>query len=156
MPVGDACWLPQSCSDVLLPPPLPALFKRASGIAESSSRATNTSMSGSMSSVNSSGGSKRSTTSSLSSLSSKNAPSGHTDSRTLVATVFRQYGMFLTSKHKHKRAAKYFNKAIAVDPSHAPTRTAYALVLAYHLRDYELAEQQLLRSLEIDRYTLCC
>ena len=37
-----------------------------------------------------------------------------------------------------------------MDPNHAPTRTAYALVLAYHIRDYELAEQQLLRSLELD------
>jgi tetratricopeptide (TPR) repeat protein len=81
---------------------------------------------------------------------SSNAPSGRQDSRANVATVFRQYGMFLTSCGRHKRAAKYFDKAIQVDPNHAPTRTAYALVLAYHVRDYELAEQQLLRSLELD------
>ena len=64
--------------------------------------------------------------------------------------MFRSYGMFLTSKGKHKAAAKYFSRSISVDPSHAPTRTAYALVLAYHIRDYELAEQQLLRALELD------
>jgi tetratricopeptide (TPR) repeat protein/Ca2+-binding EF-hand superfamily protein len=121
-----------------------SLFKRAALIAESNSKSINSRVSSGGSSIVSS------SNSSSHRQNAQNAPSGQADSRTLVATVFRQYGMFLTSKKQHKKASKYFSKAINVDPNHAPTRTAYALVLAYHIRDYELAEQQLLRSLELD------
>lgn len=77
------------------------------------------------------------------------AGASRSDPSFLAGSVYRQYAMFLASKGRHKEASKQFLKAIKSDPSHAPTRTAYALVLAYHMRDYELAEQQLLRSLEL-------
>ena len=63
--------------------------------------------------------------------------------------AFRQYALFLSARKKYRAAAKNFRLALKYDPLHAPTRIAYALVLAYHIRDYERAEKQLLRSLEI-------
>ena len=126
-----------------------SLFKRAASIADS----TRVGRSKKMKTKKKTDGSELSGGGSSlgSSMSVTSVPSnGGVGSRALVATVFRQYGMFLTSKGKHKSASKYFGRAIAVDPNHAPTRTAYALVLAYHIRDYELAEQQLLRALELD------
>ena len=77
------------------------------------------------------------------------AGESHADPGFLAASVYRQYAMFLASRGQHKFASKMFLKSIKCDPTHAATRTAYALVLAYHIRDYELAEQQLLRSLEL-------
>ena len=58
--------------------------------------------------------------------------------------------MLQSAKGRYKAAGQHFRKSIQCKPDHAPTRTAYALILAYHIRDYELAEQQMLRSLEIN------
>ena len=57
--------------------------------------------------------------------------------------------MLRAGQDKVKESVSLFRKALRLDPLHAPTRTAYALVLAYKVRDYELAEKHLLRSLEL-------
>ena len=66
------------------------------------------------------------------------------------AGALRSYALFQAARNKNKNAASLFRKAVKVDPFHGPTRTAYALVLMYKLKDYEVAERHLLKAIELD------
>jgi tetratricopeptide (TPR) repeat protein len=66
------------------------------------------------------------------------------------AGALRSYALFQAARNKNKNAASLFRKAVKVDPFHGPTRTAYSLVLMYKLKDYEVAERQLLKAIELD------
>ena len=56
------------------------------------------------------------------------------------ASALRSYALFQAARNKNKNAASLFRKAVRSDPSHGPTRVAYALVLMYKLKDYEVAK----------------
>ena len=49
------------------------------------------------------------------------------------ASALRSYALFQAARNKNKNAASLFRKAVKSDPSHGPTRVAYALVLMYKL-----------------------
>merc|ERR1711871_1104970 len=66
------------------------------------------------------------------------------------AGALRSYALFQAARNKNKNAASLFRKAVKVDPFHGPARTAHALVLMYKLKDYEVAERQLLKAIELD------
>ena len=66
------------------------------------------------------------------------------------AGALRSYALFQAARNKNKNAASLFRKAVKVDPFHGPTRTAYALVLMYKLKDYEVAERHLLKAIELN------
>jgi tetratricopeptide (TPR) repeat protein len=66
------------------------------------------------------------------------------------ATALRSYALFQASRNNEKAAASLFRKAIKADPDHAPSHAAYGLILMYKLKDYELAERELLRAIEMD------
>ena len=66
------------------------------------------------------------------------------------ATALRSYALFQASRGRDKAAASLFRKAVKADPKHAPTRAAYGIILMYKLKDYEVAERELLKAIELD------